>query len=86
MNIQEQIDEILSFFEDDCSYSAITGTIFYGDIDSNVYKKEEVEEYSFDHVFQVSNSMGNMEMEDYYSGITLVPVGNNVYIKCEWSS
>ena len=41
MNIQEQIDEILGFFKEDCTYYAITGTIFKNDIDFNGYKKAQ---------------------------------------------
>jgi Asp-tRNA(Asn)/Glu-tRNA(Gln) amidotransferase C subunit len=48
MNIQEQIDEILGFFKEDCTYYAITGTIFKADIDTKNYKREDVEEQSFD--------------------------------------
>ena len=83
MNIQEQINEILGFFKEDCSYYAITGTIFKTDIANN-YKREEVEEYSFNHVFTVSHA--TVSMDDYYNGITLVPIGNDVYAVCEWSS
>ncbi len=84
MNIQEQIDEILGFFKEDCTYYAITGTIFKNDIDFNGYKKEDVEGQSFDHIYQISHATSMMD--DYYNGITLIPIGNDVYVVCEWSS
>jgi len=84
MNIQEQIDEILEFFKEDCSYYAITGTIFKNDIDFNGYKKEDVEEQSFDHIYQISHATSMMD--DYYNGTTLIPIGNDVYVQCEWNS
>jgi hypothetical protein len=51
MKIQEQIDEILGYFKEDCSYVAITGTILKKDIDIKLFKIEEVEEQSFDHTY-----------------------------------
>lgn len=84
MNIQEQIDEILGFFKDDCTYYAITGTIFIDDIDLNGYDREEVEEQTFDHIYQISHATSMMD--DYYNGVTLIPVGNGVYVQCEWNS
>jgi hypothetical protein len=84
MNIQEQIDEILGYFKEDCSYVAITGTIFLNDIDTKIFKREEVEEQSFNHIYGVVYSTSNME--DYYNGTTYVPIGNDVYLQCEWSS
>lgn len=84
MNIQEQIDEILGFFKEDCTYYAITGTIFKSDIDTKNYKREDVEEQSFNHVYQVAHATSMMD--DYYNGTTLIPIGNDVYIQCEWSS
>lgn len=84
MNIQEQIDEILGFFKEDCTYYAITGTIFKADIDTKNYKREDVEEQSFNHVYQVAHATSMMD--DYYNGTTLIPIGNDVYIQCEWSS
>ena len=83
MEIQEKIDEILGFFKEDCTYYAITGTIFIDDIDLNGYEKEEVEEQSFDHIYQISHATSMID--DHYNGITLIPVGNGVYSKCEWS-
>jgi hypothetical protein len=84
MNIQEQIDEILGFFKEDCTYYAITGTIFKADIDTKNYKREGVEEQSFDHMYQVAHATSMMD--DYYNGTTLIPIGNDVYAQCEWSS
>lgn len=84
MNIQEQIDEILGFFKEDCTYYAITGTIFKTDIDTKNYKREDVKEQSFDHIYQVSHATSMMD--DYYNGTTLIPIGNDVYVQCEWSS
>ena len=84
MNIQEQIDEIIEYLKEDCSYYGIIGTIHYGDIDPNEFKKQEVQEFSFGHVYFVQK--GSAAIEDYYSGITLIPIGNDVYAKCEWSS
>lgn len=84
MNIQEQIDEILRFFKEDCSYAAITGTIFLGDINLDIFEVEKVEGWSFKHIFL--SQKGNAAIEDYFSGVTLVPIGNDVYIKCEWNS
>jgi hypothetical protein len=84
MNIQEQIDEILGFFKEDCTYYAITGTIFKADIDTKNYKREDVEEQSFDHMYQVAHATSMMD--DYYNGTTLIPIGNDVYAQCEWSS
>jgi hypothetical protein len=84
MKIQEQIDEILGYFKEDCSYVAITGTILKKDIDIKLFKIEEVEEQSFDHTYGVVYATNNME--DYYNGTTYVPVGTDVYLQCEWSS
>ena len=84
MNIQEQIDEILGFFKEDCTYYAITGTIFKNDIDFNGYKKEDVEEQSFDHIYQISHATSMMD--DCYNGTTLIPIGNDAYVVCEWAS
>jgi len=84
MKINEQIDEILNFFKEDCLYYAITGTIFKNDIDSNVYKKEDVEDQYFDHIYQISHPTSMMN--DYYNGTTLIPIGNDVYVQCEWNS
>lgn len=84
MNIKEQIDEILGFFKDDCTYYAITGTIFIDDINLNGYEKEEVEEQSFNHIYQISHATSMMD--DYYNGTTLIPIGNDVYVQCEWNS
>ena len=81
--MQEQIDEILGFFKEDCMYQAITGTIFKTDIDTKNYKREDVEEQSFDHIYQVCHATS---MDDYYNGTTLIPIGNDVYVQCEWSS
>ena len=84
MNIKEQIDEILGFFKEDCTYYAITGTIFKDDIDFNGFKRIEIEEQSFEHVYQIAHA--TIMMDDYYNGITLVPIGNDIYLVCEWSS
>ena len=84
MNIQEQIDEIIGYFKEDCTYYAITGTVFINDIDLNGYNKEEVEEQTFDHVYQIAHATSMMD--DYYNGVTLIPIGKDVYAKCEWSS
>ena len=84
MNIQEQIDEILGFFKEDCTYYAITGTILKTDIDTKNYKREDVEEQSFNHIYQVAHATSMMD--DYYNGVTLIPIGNDVYVQCEWSS
>jgi len=84
MKINEQIDEILNFFKEDCSYCAITGTIFKDDIDFNIYKKEDVEEQSFNHKYVVTHAVSIID--DYYKGITLIPIGNDVYVECHWNS
>ena len=84
MSIQEQIDEIIEYLKEDCSYYAITGTIHYGDINPNEFEKQEVSDFSFDHVYFIQK--GSSAIEDYYSGITLIPIGNYVYAQCEWSS
>ncbi|SNB18597.1 hypothetical protein KU06112801_650007 [Flavobacterium psychrophilum] len=84
MNIQEQIDEILGFFKEDCTYYAITGIVFISDINTKHFKREDVEEQSFDHIYQISHATSMMD--DYYNGTTLIPVGNDVYVQCEWSS
>jgi hypothetical protein len=84
MNIQEQIDEILEFLKADCSYAAITGTIFKDDIDVSQYEREEVEDQSFDHFYLIQK--GCAAIEDYFHGTTLIPIGNDVYVQCEWSS
>ena len=82
--MQKQIDEILGFFREDYTYYAITGTVLKTDIDTKNYKREDVEEQSFDHIYQVSHATSMMD--DYYSGTTLIPIGNDVYVQCEWSS
>lgn len=84
MNIQEQIDEIFEFLKEDCGYVGIVGTISSGDIDPNVYEKQDVKEFSFDHIYFTQK--GSPAIEDYYSGITLIPIGELVYAVCEWSS
>ena len=84
MNIQEQIDEILGFFKEDCTYYAITGTVFLNDINTKHFKKEDVKEQFFDHIYQISHA--TFMMDDYYNGTTLIPIGNDVYAQCEWSS
>lgn len=81
---KELISEAMEYLKNDCSYAAIIGTIEYGDIDPNVFKKEDVEEQTFDHVYMVSHTMGNME--DYYSGQCLIPFSEYEYLVCEWSS
>lgn len=83
MNIQEQIDEILGYFKEDCGYSAITGTIYKKDI-SDKFKRIEVENQSFNHTYGWMQSIGNMD--DCFQGIIFIPIGNDVYVQCEWSS
>lgn len=81
---KELIKEAMEYLKKNCSYAAIVGTIEYGDIDPNVFKKEPVEEQTFDHVYMVAHAMGNME--DYYSGQCLIPFAEHQYLVCEWSS
>ncbi len=45
---------------------------------------KEASDFSFDHVYFIQK--GSSAIEDYYSGITLIPIGNYVYAQCEWSS
>lgn len=84
MNIKNQIDEIFEYFKEDCSYSAIIGTIFSGDINPNEYEKIEVEEFSFDHVYQIAHA--SSAMDDYWSGQTLIPIDEEIYLICEWTT
>jgi hypothetical protein len=81
---KELINEAMEYLKNDCSYAAIVGTIEYGDIDPNVFKREPVEEQSFDHVYMVAHAMGNTE--DYYSGKCLIPFAEFQYLVCEWAS
>jgi hypothetical protein len=81
---KELIKEAMEYLKNDCSYAAIVGTIEYGDIDQNIFKKELVEEQTFDHVFMFAHAMSNME--DYYSGQCLIPFAEHQYLVCEWSS
>jgi len=74
----------MEYLKNDCSYAAIVGTIEYGDIDPNIFKRETVEEQSFDHVYMVTHIMSNMD--DYYSGQCLIPFDEFQYLVCDWSS
>ena len=80
---KDLIKEAMDYLKHDCSYAAIVGTIEYGDIDPNVYKKEPVEEQTFNHVYLQSYGTA---MEDSYSGTCLIPFSEYSYLVCEWST
>ena len=81
---KELIKEAMEYLKNDCSYAAIVATIEYGDIDPNVFKKEPVEEQTFDHVYTVAHAISNME--DCYSGQCLIPFAEHQYLVCDWFS
>ncbi len=80
----EFINEVLKYLREDCSYASIVGTIEYGDIDPNIYKKQEVKEQSFAHEYIYSQLIGGSG--DCYSGRSLIPYSDYGYLVCEWSS
>jgi hypothetical protein len=83
--IRKQIDEVMDFLKEDCSYYAITGTVFKSDITKNFkYQKVDNKEFSFDHIYFIQ--VGSAAVEDYFSGTTLIPIGDDVYLQCEWNS
>ena len=83
--MKHRIDEAIEYLKEDLSYVAIVGTIQLSEIDSKKWKKENVEDQSFNHVFELING-GHCHDEDRWSGETLIPLSDETYLVCEWQS
>lgn len=84
MDILKQVDEIFTYLKKDAGYVAITGTIWKDDIDQKKYTRQSVEGQSFDHEFNYQSLQPYSD--DEYNGVTLIPIGEGVYLYCEWAS
>ena len=82
MIIKEKITEAFDYLRQDLSYVVMVGVVEYGDIDPNKFKKEDVEEQSFDHNYNWSEIYD----EDCGRGEFLIPFYDDVYMRFEYSS
>jgi len=82
MTIQEKITEAFDYLREDLSYVAMIGVVEYGDIDPNKFKKQDVEEQSFNHEYNWSEIYD----EDCGRGEFLIPFYDDVYMWFEYNS
>ena len=82
----KRINEAIEYLKEDMSYAAIIGAIYLPDIELKDWTKQNVEEQSFNHVYEQKNG-GHQHSEDCWSGETLIPLDDKEeYLLMEWSS
>ena len=81
---KEIINEAIEYLKRDYLYASIIGITKYSDIDVYYFKKEPVEDQTFNHVYVVSD-LGSL-IWGYYSRRCLIPFNEEEYLVCEFSS
>ena len=78
----EKINEAFKWLNEDLIYVAMISIVDINEEETDLYVKETIEEMSFNHWYEESK----MISEDTATGIALIPLEGDMYMKFEFNS